>query len=950
VTTTPRQPGQPSQSRLRRYAAGLAAAGLLSTPLLFTATGSAVADQETPAERCQRQTAEYNAAMETAWRAAHPGQEPTGNEWPPFVCHDIPTPTLPPGPPPGGGDNGNGAGGAGESGAGRTHQYEGFNRPDSEYQQDMDLGGLGGPRTGLSERMGASEPTDPTRPSAGDTARSNVRQVIPWNTTVTDDNGDSRQVRVVDTPDGPAVVADDGTATGEVLTTDTDSGVTSTTRRDGLEGRQLTDPTTNGRADRDDTDDTSSATSTSAAVPAGTSGDHAANGSNGGNGTGGDGDQGGSGGDLPVGPLGAGGLLAGAAGAILADRRRRDGAHRGDINWGNGREQSLILLEGPDSPREHSFDMDVPAGGQMVKNPDGSVDVLDADGNIVEHVKAPWAFDALGRPVETYYEVDNDNGKLVQVVDPDRTSVLPILADPDKQKSEPLKPSDPGFHGPVLAEDAQAQKEAREAEGYVPTPGEAQDPRFPDGPPEPDPEQQRRDNNNLSIAANSNQNPADVPQDPAPTPTPQPAPYTPEQIDDNNDLSIAANSNQNPADTDSASGTSAADVTRNAPPVGAGVSTPKDPDPDGRTGGTANQQPLTDAPSEYGHQVAKDPDGAYDIDPLGLDEDSEVIRFDDGSAQIEEDNGDITRYLPAPEDGGEGGGNFAESIHYDAATDQTTQVMIQNGQRTEVTKPGKPDSAAPEGSPEASGALGTIPTNPQGVFVDPNTPRADPAIAGQAVQDVGPINPADPPSVVNHPGQNSADVSPGDGQQSVRVNPQTGEQIGLGTTDNPKEGPFVPRTFDWVPEAIDDADTVAGSPDAGEVFPDNSVPEGVVAGVSGADRGRAVNQTVNEEYGRHAAPHSPSVGENIIQRAGKGVAPIGAGITAYNTATAEDPGEQAAKEGISWGITTATATGMGVIGGMIGGPPGAMILGTAGGLLGDWIGERVGNAALGQDE
>ena len=866
MTTTPRQPGQPSQSRLRRDAAGLAAAGLLSTPLLVTATGSAVADQETPAERCQRQTAEYNAAMDAAWRAAHPGQEPTGNEWPPFVCHDIPTPTLPPG----------GGNGGAQPAPERTHQYEGFDRPDSEYQQDMDLGGLGGPRTGLADRMDqrrdTSEPgtaTDTTGPSAGDTARSNVRQVIPWNTTVTDDNGDSRQVRVVDTPDGPAVVADDGTATGEVLTTDTDSGVTSTTRRDGLEGRQLTDPTTNGRADRDDTDDTSSATSTSAAVPAGTSGDHAANGSNGsngGNGTGGDGDQGGSGGDLPVGPLGAGGLLAGAAGAILADRRRRDGTHRGDINWGNGREQSLILLEGPDSPREHSFDMDVPAGGQMVKNPDGSVDVLDADGNVVEHVKARWAFDALGRPVETHFEVDNDNGKLVQVVDPDRTSVLPILADPDKQKSEPLKPSDPGFIGPVLAEDAQAQKEAREAEGYVPTPGEAQDPRFPDGPPEPDPEQQRRDNNNLSIAANSNQNPADVPQDPAPTP----APYTPEQIDDNNALATAANSNQNPADTDSASGTSGADATRNAAPIGAGASTSKDPDPDGRTGGTANQPPLTDAPSEYGHQVAKDPDGAYDIDPLGLDEDSEVIRFDDGSAQIEEDNGDITRYLPAPEDGGEGGGNFAESIHYDAATDQTTQVMIQNGQRTEVTKPGKPDSAAPEGSPEASGALGTIPTNPQGVFVDPNTPRADPAIAGQAVQDVGPINPADPPSVVNHPGQNSADVSPGDGQQSVRVNPQTGEQIGLGTTDNPKEGPFVPRTFDWVPDTINNAPSAAdpASMDPGAAVAGAGAGDVALGAASGA---ASAADRANNERGRNGKPVGAHRQDTAAERAGRGI-------------------------------------------------------------------------------
>ncbi|MGP9760972.1 hypothetical protein [Corynebacterium sp. AOP12-C2-36] len=423
MTTTP---PQTRQGRLRRYAASLAAAGLLSTPLLLATTGSAAA--ETPAERCQRQTAEYNTAMDTAWRAAHPGQQPTGNEWPPFVCREIPTPT----PPPGGGNGGS------QPAPERTHQYEGFDRPDSEYQQDMDLGGLGEPRTGLAERMGTGEPTDTTRPSAGDTARSNVPQVIPWNTTVTDDNGNTRDVRVVDTPDGPAVITDNGTATGEILTADTATGATSVTRQDGLEGRQLTDPTNSndGRADgtgRNDTDDTSSATSTSAAVPAPGVDDTASTADEASSGDGDD-DSG-----LPVGPLGAGGALAGAAGAILADRRRRDGAHRGDINWGNGREQSLILLEGVNSPREHRFDMDVPAGGQMVKNPDGSVDVLDADGNVVEHVKAPWAYDALGRPVETYYEVDNETGELVQVVDPDRTSVLPILADPDKQNTNIAK-------------------------------------------------------------------------------------------------------------------------------------------------------------------------------------------------------------------------------------------------------------------------------------------------------------------------------------------------------------------------------------------------------------------------------------------------------------------------------------------------------------------------------
>lgn len=146
--------------------------------------------------------------------------------------------------------------------------------------------------------------------------------------------------------------------------------------------------------------------------------------------------------------------------------------------------------------------------------------------------------------------------------------------------------------------------------------------------------------------------------------------------------------------------------------------------------------------------------------PLGLDEGSQVTRFDDGSAQIKDNDGNIRRYIPAPQDGGDGGGNYIESISDDAETDQTTQVMIQNGQRTEVTKPGKPHSVAPEGSPEALGTLGTIPSNPPRVAADPDTTPADPPIAGQAVQGAEPINPADPPSVVNPPGQNSADVYP----------------------------------------------------------------------------------------------------------------------------------------------------------------------------------------------
>ncbi|MVU81406.1 hypothetical protein GPX89_29705 [Nocardia sp. ET3-3] len=96
--------------------------------------------------------------------------------------------------------------------------------------------------------------------------------------------------------------------------------------------------------------------------------------------------------------------------------------------WDGG-EQTFILMDDPSAPREYRFPQDVPPGGQLRKNPDGSVDVLDATGNVVSHTNPPWAYDALGRPVRTWYEVDGDT--IVQHIEPDGDDMFPILADPD---------------------------------------------------------------------------------------------------------------------------------------------------------------------------------------------------------------------------------------------------------------------------------------------------------------------------------------------------------------------------------------------------------------------------------------------------------------------------------------------------------------------------------------
>lgn len=350
----------------------------------------------------------------------------------------------------------------------------------------------------------------------------------------------------------------------------------------------------------------------------------------------------------------------------------------------------------------------------------------------------------------------------------------------------------------------------------------------------------------------------------------------------------------------------------------------------GASGGTTNQPVMTDAPSEYGHHVIKDSDGAYDIDPHGAG-DTEVTHFEDGSAQIKEPDGNITRYVPAPEDGGEGATNYIESIHYDAATDQTTQVMIQNGQRTEVTSPGRPDTAAPVGSPEALGALGTIPSNPPSVYKDPDVTPADPPVAGQAVPDVGVINPADPPLVVNHPGQDAADVYPGDGQQPVQVNPQTGEQTGLGTTDNPQQGPFVPRTFDWVPDTIENT-----SPAAGESGINGEQAIGTAGNAASAvgNAGQAAQRANNAGPSGEGDPvghRTDSPAERLSRSLGESGAVRGIGAAGNLISTGQTVSE----------IVEDPEHAGGTLGGAIGGAG----IGTAGAYAGATLGALTGPAA-----
>ncbi|OUC77239.1 hypothetical protein CA982_18600, partial [Gordonia lacunae] len=132
-----------------------------------------------------------------------------------------------------------------------------------------------------------------------------------------------------------------------------------------------------------------------------------------------------------------------------------------------------MLIHDETSPTSYRFAMTVPPGGHTEVNADGTATVYDRDGNPIQQVARPWAFDATGQPQKTWYTVD-DNGDLIQHVEPAADARYPILADPPGDStpaSSPVylkpRPGDPGFVGPVTPEQQQ-QARAKQAQETPP--------------------------------------------------------------------------------------------------------------------------------------------------------------------------------------------------------------------------------------------------------------------------------------------------------------------------------------------------------------------------------------------------------------------------------------------------------------------------------------------------
>ncbi|MGB3304259.1 MAG: hypothetical protein WBA98_16400 [Gordonia sp. (in: high G+C Gram-positive bacteria)] len=168
-------------------------------------------------------------------------------------------------------------------------------------------------------------------------------------------------------------------------------------------------------------------------------------------------------------------LLAAVAAVGAASPRARSLLSRGGSTRATVGPSRMVLIHDESSPKTYRFAMNVPDGGRTAVNPDGSATVYDKDGNAVRQVARPWAFDAAGRPQKTWYTVD-ENGDLIQHVEPSDNALYPILADPteedmaslqeasERQSSGDYLAAPPFVAGPLTQEQQQARSrtEARD--------------------------------------------------------------------------------------------------------------------------------------------------------------------------------------------------------------------------------------------------------------------------------------------------------------------------------------------------------------------------------------------------------------------------------------------------------------------------------------------------------
>ncbi len=116
-------------------------------------------------------------------------------------------------------------------------------------------------------------------------------------------------------------------------------------------------------------------------------------------------------------------------GATYRVLKGKDGIDYIPIAKSDGSVQTAAVLNSAGTSERLSFRFKIPADAVAIIVKTGEVVVLNSSGELVAGISAPWALDAKGKSVDTWFEVAE--GELIQHVDHrDGTYEYPIVADP----------------------------------------------------------------------------------------------------------------------------------------------------------------------------------------------------------------------------------------------------------------------------------------------------------------------------------------------------------------------------------------------------------------------------------------------------------------------------------------------------------------------------------------
>jgi hypothetical protein len=127
-------------------------------------------------------------------------------------------------------------------------------------------------------------------------------------------------------------------------------------------------------------------------------------------------------------PNNGGASSAQAAASGLVAYRGTDGAANAVAATAEGM-QLLTVIASAAAPTTYNYPISVPHGGSLQLQSDGSVMVLGSTGTPIAYVAAPWAHDANGKSITTWFSISGTT--LVQHVAHNVAGVAyPVVADP----------------------------------------------------------------------------------------------------------------------------------------------------------------------------------------------------------------------------------------------------------------------------------------------------------------------------------------------------------------------------------------------------------------------------------------------------------------------------------------------------------------------------------------